>query len=141
MKKYPYPPFEPREEIDLIRFVASVLFPGNPCKPVHNKVRQAIRYAQKTGKLPTPYSISEFFTWACMQWPELPEKADGFPRRYSSALIGSHRIEPPIPEDLRDGYLALWYENQTLKADLKRALDEVKRLRLALINAKRGRRT
>ncbi len=144
-KKYPYPPFKPRKEIELINFLVEVLYP-KPETPAHrnelkNKIRQKIRYWQGQSKLLKNYTTAEFFTWACEVWSELPSKAQGFPRKCIGGMNQTWRFMPEIPEDCREGYLSLWQENQMLQSDLKAANAEVARLKRELVNAKNGKRT
>lgn len=138
MFEYPYQPFEPREEIELINFLVEVLYPTEKTKATKDKIRKRIRYHQKIGSLPLQYTTTEFFNWACSEWKDLRNKATGFPQTFHVVCCGVSRNLPPLPDDLGEGYISLYYENQQLKADLENAKVRGERLKRELINAKKG---
>jgi len=50
------------------------------------------------------------------------------PKKFISYLDQQSRILPELPEDLREGCVALWYENQRLKNEIEAANAEIARL-------------
>ncbi len=124
-----------------VAYIADALYPGEQPKPARDRVRKAISYHHKIGRLNGKYTLdtARFLQWAREQWNELPTVAPELPfcpfhipgfRVYPAIEMGGVRLVevPDLPNDLSDIKLA-WV---ALHCELDFAKREIERLRSAL---------